>query len=315
MEFGPEQIKKIVEAIKSKQLPYTDTVLIGDNSSGKSLLLKLFIESIAEWYNVYFIDAVNRSFDVKKIPVEPYSGNYKQELLKTRLRDDYFNLRDSFNCFGTWTERAEGVYWTYEKHLQKLFKKLTGESFQIDPQSVLGEVVFEKGRALLSNGYQAIIRILLELLYYEDEVKKRKLQNPWVVIDEIDEFLSPRYAAKIILFLRQEFPWARWLISTHSADLVAAISDANLILLEGAASEALDSNDYTSLTEVQIIFERLFGNTRKQDNQIDGILRRLMNNKMNHLWDTDDEKMLEKIQEKQLSASQRLIVRQIQNWG
>lgn len=315
MEFGPEQIKKIVEAIKSKQLPYTDTVLIGDNSSGKSLLLKLFIESIAEWYNVYFIDAVNRSFDVKKIPVEPYSGNYKQELLKTRLRDDYFNLRDSFNCFGTWTERAEGVYWTYEKHLQKLFKKLTGESFQIDPQSVLGEVVFEKGRALLSNGYQAIIRILLELLYYEDEVKKRKLQNPWVVIDEIDEFLSPRYAAKIILFLRQEFPWARWLISTHSADLVAAIFDANLILLEGAASEALDSNDYTSLTEVQIIFERLFGNTRKQDNQIDGILRRLMNNKMNHLWDTDDEKMLEKIQEKQLSASQRLIVRQIQNWG
>lgn len=314
MESGMGQITKIVKAIRSKQLPYTDTVLIGDNSSGKSLLLKLFIESITEWYTVYFIDAVNRGFDVKKIPADPYSGNYKQELLKTRLRDDFFNLQDSFNCFGTWTERVEGIYWIYEERLQHLFKKLTGESFQIDRQSVLGEVIFEKGKALLSTGYQAMIRILIELLYYEDEVKKRKLQNPWVVIDEIDEFLSPRYAAKIILFLRQEFPWARWLISTHSADLVAAISDANLILLEGDASEALDSNDYTSLTEVQIIFERLFGNTRKQDNQIDGILRRLMNNKMNHLWDTDDEKMLEKIQEKQLSASQRLIVRQIQNW-
>lgn len=314
MESGMGQITKIVKAIRSKQLPYTDTVLIGDNSSGKSLLLKLFIESITEWYTVYFIDAVNRGFDVKKIPADPYSGNYKQELLKTRLRDDFFNLQDSFNCFGTWTERVEGIYWIYEERLQHLFKKLTGESFQIDRQSVLGEVIFEKGKALLSTGYQAMIRILIELLYYEDEVKKRKLQNPWVVIDEIDEFLSPRYAAKIILFLRQEFPWARWLISTHSADLVAAISDANLILLEGDASEALDSNDYTSLTEVQIIFERLFGNTRKQDNQIDGILRRLMNNKMNHLWDTDDEKMLEKIQEKQLSASQHLIVRQIQNW-
>ncbi|MEI3142794.1 MAG: hypothetical protein V8S77_06100 [Oscillospiraceae bacterium] len=63
----------------------------------------------------------------------------------------------------------------------------------------------KKGKALLSTGYQAMIRILIELLYYEDEVKKRKLQNPWVVIDESDEFLSPRYAAKIILFLRQEF--------------------------------------------------------------------------------------------------------------
>ena len=314
MESGMEQIIKIVKAIENGQLPYEDTVLIGDNSSGKSLLLKLFIESITEWYTVYFIDAVNRGFDVKKIPADPYSGNYKQELLKTRLRDDFFNLQDSFNCFGTWTERVEGIYWIYEERLQHLFKKLTGETFQIDRQSVLGEVIFEKGKALLSTGYQAMIRILLELLYYEDEVKKRKLQAPWVIIDEIDEFLSPRYAAKIIPFLRQEFPWARWLISTHSADLVAAISDANLILLEGDASEALDSNDYTSLTEVQIIFERLFGNTRKQDDQVDGILRRLMNNKMNHLWDTDDEKMLKKIQEKQLSASQRLIVRQIQNW-
>ena len=97
MESGMGQITKIVKAIRSKQLPYTDTVLIGDNSSGKSLLLKLFIESITEWYTVYFIDAVNRGFDVKKIPADPYSGNYKQELLKTRLRDDLFNLQDSFN--------------------------------------------------------------------------------------------------------------------------------------------------------------------------------------------------------------------------
>ena len=140
------------------------------------------------------------------------------------------------------------------------------------------------------------------------------VQHPWIVIDEIDEFLSPHYAAKILPFLRQKFPWAHWLVSTHSADLVAAVSDANLILLENGNCELLDSNDYTSLSEVQIIFDRLFGRAKQSSNQVDAMLRRLMNNKMNHLWDAEDENCLEQIQKESLSASQQLILRQIQSW-
>ena len=314
MTFGMEQIEKVVEAIKNEQLLHTDTTVIGDNSSGKSLLLRQFIELISEERLVYFIDAVNRGFDVKKIPKEPYLVTYRPELLKTRLREDYFNLKDSFNCFGTWTERIEGIYEAYEERLQELFEKMTGESFQIDSQSVLGEVKFKEGNALLSTGYQAMVRLILELLYYETEVKAKEVEKAWVVIDEIDEFLSPRYAARIVPFLRKEFPWAKWLMATHSSDLVAAISDANLVLLDNNMCEVLDSNDYASLPEVQIIFERLFGNVPKQNDQVDKLLRCLLNNKMNHLWGTKDEKVLEDLQKKQLSASQRLIVRQIQNW-
>ena len=36
------------------------------------------------------------------------------------------------------------------------------------------------------------------------------------------------------------------------------------------------------------------------------MLRRLMNNKMNHLWDAEDENCLEQIQKESLSASQQL---------
>ena len=42
-------------------------MIIGDNSSGKTLLLKFFIEQAKKEENIYFIDAVNRGFDVKKI--------------------------------------------------------------------------------------------------------------------------------------------------------------------------------------------------------------------------------------------------------
>lgn len=315
MRFGLEQIDKVADKIKKEALSHIDTVVIGDNSSGKSLLLKRFIESIPEWTEVYFIDAVNRGFDVRKIPSGSYSNDYREDILNTRLRNEYFNLQDSFNCYGTWTERVEMFYWSYEDQLQKLFKELTGDSFQLAERTVFGEVKFEEGMGLLSTGYQALVRILLELLYYEKKaVDEMDVQHPWIVIDEIDEFLSPHYAAKILPFLRQKFPWAHWLVSTHSADLVAAVSDANLILLKNGNCELLDSNDYTSLSEVQIIFDRLFGKAKQSSNQVDAMLRRLMNNKMNHLWDAEDENCLEQIQKESLSASQQLILRQIQSW-
>ena len=315
MRSGLEQIDKVADKIREEQLTHVDTVVVGDNSSGKSLLLKCFIETIPEWTNVYFIDAVNRGFDIKKVPGASYSSDYKQDVLSTRLRADYFNLQDSFNFYGTWTERIEMIYWLFEERLQKLFEKLTGDSFKITDQSCIGEVRFEWGNGLLSTGYQALVRILLELLYYEKKaVDELDVQHPWIVIDEIDEFLSPRYAARLLPFLRQEFPWARWLVSTHSADFVASAANTNLVTLEDGACEVLDSNDYTSLAEVQVIFDRLFGSGIQKADETDALLRRLMNNKMNHLWDEDDDKLLERLKQKTLSASQQLILRQIQNW-
>lgn len=43
-------------------------------------------------------------------------------------------------------------------------------------------------------------------------------------------------------------------------------------------------------------------------------LRRLFNNRINNLWGKEEEEILENIQKEQLSASQRLILRQIQEW-
>ena len=60
MRSGSETIKAVVEDILTGRLPYRDNVVIGDNSSGKTLLLKLFIERAKDSENIYFIDAVNR---------------------------------------------------------------------------------------------------------------------------------------------------------------------------------------------------------------------------------------------------------------
>lgn len=315
MRFGLEKVSEVVGKIYEKELPYKDSVVIGDNSSGKTMLLKLFIERAGSSENVYFIDAVNRGFDVKKISKLIKKPEYKKTILETRLRETHFNLQDSFNCYGTSTERIEMIYLLYEKEVQDLFCEITNDSFKLVNEDPLGEVDFGNGRGLLSSGYQAIIRVLLELLYYQDmEVGKRNLSNAWIVIDELDEFLSPGYSAKILPFLKKRFPWGKWLITTHSCDLVAQAQDANLVVLENDGCEVIDINDYSSVSEVQVIFGRLFHILANEEPQKNIVLRRLLNNKMNHAWGQRDEECLRQIEEQELTASQRMIINEIRKW-
>ncbi len=315
MKFGLDRMNNMIRNIAAGTLRHRDSIIIGDNASGKSLFLKHFIKQVKQTQPIYFIDAVNRNFDAKKVSKAGKKAAYKTTILETRLQEDYFNLQDSFNFYGTLTERIEMIYRHYEEDLQQLFQKLTGDTFKIAIDSPLGEVDFGDGMGLLSSGYQALVRILLELLYYQDMViGSLKEKNAWIVIDEIDEFLSPKFAAAILSFLQQEFPWANWLVSTHSCDLIACTENANLIVLDQGECEVLDGDDYLSVTDVQIIFDKLFGTRELEEDEIDCILRRLLNNRMNHAWTDSDETDLMKLSQGTLSASQQLILKQIREW-
>lgn len=249
MKSGPEMMRHLIDKILEDELPYRDSVVIGDNSSGKTMLLKLLVENVKGNSPVYFIDAVNRGFDVKKISRTDRKPEYKKTILETRLQEAYFNLVDSFNCFGTLTERIEIIYRLYEKEVQELFYELTNDRFQVIYDNPIGEVDFGNGQGLLSSGYQAIIRILLELLYYQEmEIEKNSLHSAWLVIDELDEYLSPRYCAAIMNFLRKKFPWGRWIITTHSCNLVANTNDSNAeILLQPMGIRGSDSKEMLAL--------------------------------------------------------------------
>ena len=140
MKFGLEMLTHIIDKISNEKLPYIDSIVIGENSSGKTLLLKLFIEKIKNDSAVYFIDAVNRGFDVKKISKTNKKPPYKKTILDTRLQEVNFNVADSFNCFGTLTERIEIIYQLYEKEVQDLFCELTNDRFKIYYDDPRGEV-------------------------------------------------------------------------------------------------------------------------------------------------------------------------------
>lgn len=315
MKFGMDALVSISEKLLNRGLKYGDSVIIGENSCGKSLLLRLLVQKAGETDSIYFLDAVNRGFDVGKVVRETKKPAYKRTIIDTRIQDDFFNLKDSFNCFGTMTERIEQIYYPYEEKLQDLFEKLTDERFRLIPGDVFGEVEFKEGRGLLSSGYQAIVRILLELLYYQDKcVEEKGIERAVVIIDELDEFLSPGYAYKIFPFLKEQFPQMDFIVTTHSGDLVAGAQNANLIVLDEKGYEVMDINDCQSISEVQIIFDRVFGGHMPQASETENILRRLFNNKINQAWTEGDQRQLEELKRENLTASQQLIYKQILEW-
>ena len=315
MKFGMDALVSISEKLLNRGLKYGDSVIIGENSCGKSLLLRLLVQKAGKTDSIYFLDAVNRGFDVGKVVRETKKPAYKRTIIDTRIQDDFFNLKDSFNCFGTMTERIEQIYYPYEEKLQDLFEKLTDERFRLIPGDVFGEVEFKEGRGLLSSGYQAIVRILLELLYYQDKcVEEKGIERAVVIIDELDEFLSSGYAYKIFPFLKEQFPQMDFIVTTHSGDLVAGAQNANLIVLDEKGYEVMDINDCQSISEVQIIFDRVFGGHMPQASETENILRRLFNNKINQAWTEGDQRQLEELKRENLTASQQLIYKQILEW-
>lgn len=315
MNFGIEIIENAVRKVADKEMRYPDTIIIGDNSSGKSEMLRRLIGEINKARNVYFIDAVNRNFSVKDIFRIEKIPPYQDSILKTRLDTDYFNLLDSFNCYGTNVERIEIIYTHFETEVQILFEELTGMSFTLLPEDVLGRVSFSEGNGLLSSGYQAIVRILLELLYFQKMGALQENQGEnWVIIDELDEFLSPRYAGKIWGFLKKKFPDFYFVVTTHSCDLVVHAYDANLLVLTKENYEVWDINDYDSSSSVQIIFDRVFGKEVKQEDAVFLVLRNLFSKKINGVWSEIDESKLKEIDSSKLTASQKLIYKQIVEW-
>ena len=207
----------------------------------------------------------------------------------------------------------------YEKVVQDLFYELTNDRFKIDYDDPIGEVDFGNGRGLLSSGYQAIIRILLELLYYQDMViETNSLQYAWIVIDELDEYLSPKYSAKILSYLQHQFPELSFLVTTHSIDLVEASEDVNLIVLKDVNFKIYSSREMGTAILADDIFTNLCFENRKEhqseDDEIDKRLRQLLNLRIAGVWDENAEDELRAISAKEILPHQKMICRQIKEW-
>ena len=288
-------------------------IIIGDNSIGKSEVLRRFVTKSKV---SYYIDSVNRGFDIRKVilqDIESFSITSRQ-IIDTRIKDEFYNLTDSFGG----NDHIERLYPLYKDKLKNLFENYLEIDFSIEREGYeegYGEgpliCKIDNVEAELSSGYQALARIFSELIFYSDIIKEKGI----IVIDEIDEFLSPKNSTNILNFLISEFPGNNFIVSTHSGDLIANTNYASIIALEKENFSILDSNDFTTLTEVNTLFHKLFNNQeREKDNSVDDKLQRLFDLKIIRKWTEEEENEFNNIYFNNLTSVQKLIHKQIEEW-
>lgn len=288
-------------------------IIIGDNSIGKSEVLRRFVTKNKE---AYYIDSVNRGFDIRKVTlqdIESFSITSRQ-IIYTRLKDEFYNLTDTFGG----NDHIERLYPLYKDKLRKLLQNYLQIDFNIQTEGF--EEGFGEGALIckidniiveLSSGYQALVRIFSELIIYSDIIKEKGT----IVIDEIDEFLSPKNSSNILNFLINEFPGNNFIVSTHSGDLIANTNSASIIALEKESFNILDGKDFTTLTEVNTLFYKLFNEQeREKDNFVNDKLQRLFDLKIIGKWEEEENSEFNSIDVNSLTALQKLIYKQIEEW-
>lgn len=322
MIYYQNMINNTVEKIVQNSQYYKNSIIVGDNSSGKSEILKHIIERKMQ-DGIYFIDATNRTFDVDCVELESEDWKRvkldKQCVVMYRIQPNNFNLQDTFYV----TSSIEKLYAKYEQQISKLCKALLNIKFEIkavkyQEGDMEKKAVLDGKIMTLSSGYQAILRIFIELLYFQDVVTENKIINPMIVIDEIDEYLSPKYSAKIFNFLAEEFSEFSFVVSTHSCDLVKHSKDFNLIVLDGKASDYYDSRDLEERVDIETIFTRLFFENemefKSENDEVDELLRKFLNRKLMKLWDEETQKQYDELKEEELAPHQRYLWKQIKEW-
>ena len=315
-------IHRITDTICGQLAERHNYILVGDNSSGKSeVLLKVVEHEIDQ--AVYFIDSVNRTFDAHK--VELVSKAYKslnfdsKDVVDYRINPFNFNLQDTFHA----ATCIEQLFDKYSGELRGMCKSFLQKDIRIDRENLEAGLAENKVRVdgnevQLSSGYQAVLRLFSEVLFFRDAMQLRGWSNGVVVIDEIDEYLSPKYSAEILNFLQEQFPVMSFLVTTHSLDVVRCTQNANLLILHELSYEIYTSQELKSTVSAEDIFVRLFFSGdiihRSDDDFVDERLRVLLNLKIAGVWDEKAENELKWIQCRKLQPHQKMICKQIEEW-
>lgn len=122
------------------------------------------------------------------------------------------------------------------------FVEQSKDKHKVYYSSTIGTLVYfdgkqEKPLHLKSDGFQAILCLIIELAY------RTVLLNPLkeeialtitgtVLIDEIEMHLHPAWQWKILDALRNTFPMVQFIISTHSPIILSSAKDSSLFLMK-----------------------------------------------------------------------------------
>ena len=274
-------VKDIIELIKNsivndtKFFLYKDMILIGENTSGKSNIIKGAIKAL-NYEGVYFIDSRNRVVPTKGATIGDEFGKFQvSDILKCRLKQNNFNKKDMFSD----DSEGEVVLGELIKNSSK-YIQLFKETLNIDMiYESTDEFVQDEGEQIyidntilseISSGIQSKLRILMETNFANEN------QCKMVFIDEFNSNLDNKASSDFFIRLRNRYPNIRFIITSHDIYTLRGVIDTDVVKIykefenpESNSCEIFDINDLDNLESIdRKLFGGVIGRTQKDEKDI-----------------------------------------------
>lgn len=284
------KVEEIVEDIyknTENNIPlwgHNSIVIIGDNSTGKTTLIKALLDRIIEGKNnkFYFIDSgnrlvvdrVNNSSDID------FSSDKLNVLsiLEARRSDSYFSKEDYF------TDQYKGgvvIFSELRKNVDK-YNKLVSDFMPLEfsagslvgQKSLLGGVdtihvqnkkyANESDITEISHSEAAMLRILMEVNFAFE--KNCKL----VIIDEFDSFFDPDNMISFLQKLRDHYPSLRFVVVIHDYSALVRIKGMTALIYNNARTapafiQTLNCDDITEYGQVHKVRAKYIGRPSERE--------------------------------------------------
>ncbi len=262
-------------------LLHKDMIIIGENTSGKSKLLKDLIKGLNN-NSIYFIDSKNRTIPIKEGVLGDEFNKFKvEEIVEYRIKPENFNRRDVFYT-ASGSEIVLGELIKYNSKYANLFKDTLGinmtyvKSNELVQDAVEDICIGPDKLSKISSGIQCRLRILMEVNHASEN--KCKV----IIIDEFNTNLDYKAASQFFIQLKTRYSHIRFIITSHSIYTLRGIDNADVVKIYKGFEKSEDNSceffDCKDLDNLEIIDRKLFSGSSygKQKNDTDIFLSNIL---------------------------------------
>lgn len=276
-------IQELAELIYEKTLADADyflhksMVVVGNNSTGKSTLLKELLSKVIKDGSdkFYYIDSQNRvvaNSSRTELSIR-YSMFDIQTILKTRFNVDYFSKEDVFDAtyaggVVTFSELIADVE-AYNSLFNNFFCCDLKKNALMKEGSLIegNETLFYKDSleiGSVSSSEAAKMRLVMEINY------AKILGCKAVVIDEFDDHLDTESMISFMTKLKEYYSELRFVFVIHNFEALVRLDGFDAIIYNNEATAPvdilpLDCDDITELGEVYKIRSRYIGKKKESE--------------------------------------------------
>lgn len=191
----------------------------------------------------------------------------------------------------------------YKDIISQLSKKIICDNLPHRNTVIIGDNSVGKTDLLKVINEKVDSSLFIECPYDKSGIDNISDNIEMVLLDNLETILGYQDIIDIMNFLDFKLKDKKIITVTHNLELVSKLKNFNLICIYNDSYAFCDGNDFRTYDDVRQVFNK--------KEAVDVMLSTLLNFKLSNVWTTDEQLLLEKIEQEKLTKTQEIMIREI----